>query len=132
MRPPRLRKPILRLSPKPNRHSPVCIQIVSLPIARLVAAMLPTKYFRVPLMKWSFTLNPGPFTIKEHVLITIFANSGGGGIYANGIITIVRAFYHRTINPVVAMLLAQTTQRCGVVATCNANAAGDAAFATDL
>ncbi|GAA0154634.1 hypothetical protein LIER_37929 [Lithospermum erythrorhizon] len=31
---------------------------------------------------WAFLLNPGPFNIKEHVLITIFANACAGSVYA--------------------------------------------------
>jgi len=50
--------------------------------------------------------------MKEHVLITIFANTGAGGAYATSILTIVKAFYHRNLNPAAAMLLVQTTQVC--------------------
>ncbi|XP_068339205.1 oligopeptide transporter 5-like [Pyrus communis] len=90
--------------------SSVSAQIVVLPLGKLMAATLPTRKFRVPFTKWSFTMNPGPFNLKEHVLITIFANSGAGGVYAVHIITIVKAFYHRKQHPAAAFLLAQTTQ----------------------
>lgn len=75
-----------------------------------MAATLPTKQMRVPFTKWSFSLNPGPFNLKEHVLITIFAGCGASGVYAVNIITIVKAFYNRSLHPVAAMLLVQTTQ----------------------
>ncbi|XP_058068211.1 oligopeptide transporter 5-like, partial [Magnolia sinica] len=91
----------------------VTAQIVVLPIGKLMAAVLPTKPIHVPFTKWSFSLNPGPFNLKEHVLITIFANSGAGGVYAIGIITIVKAFYHRNIHPFAGFLLSQTTQMLG-------------------
>ncbi|KAE8680283.1 Oligopeptide transporter 1 [Hibiscus syriacus] len=78
-----------------------------------MAATLPKTEIRVPFTPWSFSLNPGPFTKKEHVLITIFVNCGAGGVYAVNIITIVKAFYHRSLHPVAAMLLAQTTQLLG-------------------
>ncbi|KAL6990604.1 oligopeptide transporter [Sarracenia purpurea var. burkii] len=93
--------------------SSVSAQIVVLPIGKLMAAYLPVKSVRVPTTKWSFSLNPGPFNLKEHVLITIFANSGSNSVYAVGIITIVKAFYHRQLHPVAAMLLTQTTQLLG-------------------
>ncbi|EOY11965.1 Oligopeptide transporter 5 [Theobroma cacao] len=93
--------------------SSISAQIVVLPIGKLMAATLPKKVIRVPFTKWSFSLNPGPFTLKEHALITIFANCGAGGVYAVNIITIVKAFYHRSLHPVAAMLLAQTTQLLG-------------------
>ncbi|KAJ0989707.1 hypothetical protein J5N97_008063 [Dioscorea zingiberensis] len=97
----------------PLSISSVCAQIVTLPLGKLMAATLPSKVFRVPLTNWSFSLNPGPFNLKEHVLITIFANAGAGGPYAVNIITIVKAFYRRGINVFAAMLLAQTTQLLG-------------------
>ncbi|KAI9070728.1 hypothetical protein K1719_047307 [Acacia pycnantha] len=93
--------------------SSVSAQIVSLPLGKLLAATLPKKKIRVPLTKWSFSPNPGPFTLKEHVLITIFASSGSSGVYAINIITIVKAFYHRSIHPLAAYLLALTTQMIG-------------------
>ncbi|KAJ1410818.1 Tetrapeptide transporter, OPT1/isp4 [Sesbania bispinosa] len=93
--------------------SSVSAQIVSLPLGKLMAATLPTKQFNVPFTKWSFTLNPGPFNLKEHALITIFASAGSSGVYAINIITIVKAFYHRSIHPLAAFLLAMSTQMLG-------------------
>ncbi|AET00815.2 oligopeptide transporter OPT family protein [Medicago truncatula] len=91
----------------------VSAQIVSLPIGKLMAATLPTTIYKVPFTKWSFTLNPGPFNLKEHALITIFASAGAGGVYAIYIVDVVKAFYHRSINPIAAFLLAITTQMLG-------------------
>ncbi|PKI56336.1 hypothetical protein CRG98_023355 [Punica granatum] len=78
-----------------------------------MAATLPSKTIKVPLTGWSFSLNPGPFTLKEHVLITIFASSGAGGVYAVHIITSVKAFYHKDLHIIAAFLLSQTTQMMG-------------------
>ncbi|OMP03215.1 Tetrapeptide transporter, OPT1/isp4 [Corchorus olitorius] len=91
----------------------VSAQIVVLPLGKLMAATLPHTKVSIPFTKWSFSLNPGPFSIKEHVLITIFANCGYTGVYATHIITIVKAFYHRQMHPLAAILLAQTTQLLG-------------------
>ncbi|CAI8587039.1 unnamed protein product [Vicia faba] len=93
--------------------STVAAQIVSLPMGKLMAATLPTTIYKLPFINWSFTLNPGPFSMKEHVLITIFATCGGNSAYAINIIAIVKAFYKRSINPVAALLLAMTTQMLG-------------------
>ncbi|KAF3453286.1 hypothetical protein FNV43_RR03726 [Rhamnella rubrinervis] len=93
--------------------SSVSAQILVLPIGKLMAATLPEKPITIPFTKWSFSLNPGPFNLKEHVLITIFANSGSNSVYAVNIITIVKAFYHRSLHPGAAWLLAQTTQMLG-------------------
>jgi hypothetical protein len=46
------------------------LQIVVLELGKLMAACHPSKVIQV--MGCSFSLNPGPFNVKEHVLITIF------------------------------------------------------------
>ncbi|XP_052165599.1 oligopeptide transporter 1-like [Oryza glaberrima] len=89
----------------------VVVQIITLPIGRLMASTLPARRLRVG--GWSFSLNPGPFSLKEHCLITIFAGAGASGVYAMNIIAIVKVFYKRQISPYAAMLLAQTTQLLG-------------------
>ncbi|KAF3773449.1 Oligopeptide transporter 5 [Nymphaea thermarum] len=93
--------------------SSISAQIIALPLGKLMAATLPAKVVRIPGTKWEFSLNPGPFNIKEHVLITIFANSGSNSVYAVNIVTIVKAFYHRQLHPMAAFLLSQTTQMMG-------------------
>ncbi|KDO59176.1 hypothetical protein CISIN_1g037647mg [Citrus sinensis] len=61
----------------------ISAQIIVLPLGKLMAATLPSKPIRVPLTKWTFSMNPGPFNLKEHVLITIFANCGAGEKHRN-------------------------------------------------
>ncbi|XP_031264015.1 oligopeptide transporter 5-like [Pistacia vera] len=97
----------------PLSVGPVAAQIIVLPIGRLMASTLPTKVYQCPLTKWRFSLNPGPFSVKEHALITIFAGCGAGGVYAVHIVIILKAFYKRSLHPVAALLLAQTTQLLG-------------------
>jgi hypothetical protein len=52
--------------------------------------------------------------MKEHVLITIFANAGSafgnGDAYAVGIVNITKAFYKRTIGFFPGLLVVITTQ----------------------
>ncbi|KAG6467975.1 hypothetical protein ZIOFF_072540 [Zingiber officinale] len=91
----------------------IFVQILALPVGRWMARVLPPTIIRIPLLDWSFSLNPGPFNMKEHVVTVIIANSGTGGIYAVHIITILKAFYHRGINVMAAILLTQTTQLLG-------------------
>jgi len=43
-------------------------------------------------------LNPGPFTIKEHVLATIMASVGAGSAYATDIVAVQRVYYNQTYN----------------------------------
>ncbi|CAI9088188.1 OLC1v1022447C1 [Oldenlandia corymbosa var. corymbosa] len=89
----------------------VAAQIVTLPLGKLMASALPDK--QIGFGNFSFNLNPGPFNIKEHVLITIFANCGANGVYALNIVTSVKAFYHRELNFWAAYLLCQTTMLLG-------------------
>ena len=94
----------------------ITVQVASLPIGHFMARVLPTRRFRLPAAlgggEWS--LNPGPFNMKEHVLISIFANAGyafgNGSAYAVGIVDIIRAYYHRSISFLAAWLLIITTQ----------------------
>lgn len=38
-------------------------------------------------------LNPGPFTIKEHVLVTIMATVGAQSAYATDVVAVQKVFY---------------------------------------
>lgn len=99
---------------EPLLISMISVQVATLPIGRFMAAVLPAKKFN--LMGLEFSLNPGPFNMKEHVLISIFANAGsafgGGSAYAVSIVTIIRAFYHRKISFIASWILVITTQVC--------------------
>lgn len=60
-------------------------QLLSYPIMRLYAYIVPqVKVFGV-------SLNPGPFTIKEHVLITIMAGVGASSAYAVSVFAAITA-----------------------------------------
>jgi OPT family oligopeptide transporter len=93
----------------------ITVQVATLPIGRVMASILPTTKFRIPgFGSRHFSLNPGPFNMKEHVLISIFANAGSafgnGPAYAVYIVDIITAFYHRRISYYTAWLLISTTQ----------------------
>lgn len=49
-------------------------QFLAYPCSICMAKVLPTK--KIPLGPLSFTLNPGPFNQKEHMLITIMSKLG--------------------------------------------------------
>ncbi|KAK4790001.1 hypothetical protein SAY86_017305 [Trapa natans] len=95
--------------------SQITVLVATLPIGRFMAAVLPTTKFRLGGREVS--LNPGPFNMKEHVLISIFANAGSafgsGSAYAVGIINIIKAFYGRSISFAAGWLLIITTQVLG-------------------
>lgn len=58
------------------RTSPLVIgilvpQLLSHLLGKLMAQFLPQRKFRI--FQWTFTFNPGPFTVKEHCVITTMA-----------------------------------------------------------
>ncbi|KAK2446345.1 hypothetical protein QL285_017167 [Trifolium repens] len=96
----------------------ISVQVATLPFGKFMAKVLPTKKFRIiGFGDREFSLNPGPFNMKEHVLISIFGNAGAafgnGFAYAVSIVDIIRAFYHRKITFVASLLLVLTTQVLG-------------------
>lgn len=96
----------------------ITVQVASLPVGHFLARVLPATKFRLPgFGDRKFSLNPGPFNMKEHVLISIFANAGcafgNGPAYAVMIVDIIRAFYGRTISFLASWLLIITTQVLG-------------------
>ncbi|XP_007018304.2 PREDICTED: oligopeptide transporter 2 [Theobroma cacao] len=103
---------------EPLQVTMISIQVASLPAGKFLARVLPTTKFKIPgFGSREFTLNPGPFNVKEHVLISIFANAGaafgGGTAYAIGIVNIIRAFYHKKISFLASWILVITTQVLG-------------------
>lgn len=98
---------------EPLQVTALSAQIATLPLGRLMATFLPTTVWKVPFTNWRWSLNPGPFNMKEHVLITIFANAGAGGAYAINIVTIVKIFYKRRMTFFVGLLITITTQMIG-------------------
>ncbi|GLT35738.1 hypothetical protein SLA2020_101650 [Shorea laevis] len=97
---------------EPMTISAISAQIAVVPLGRLMAAKITDRVFFKG-TRLEFTLNPGPFNVKEHVLITIFANSGAGTVYAIHIVTVVKAFYKRHISFFVSLIVVITTQVLG-------------------
>ncbi|KAF8406130.1 hypothetical protein HHK36_008210 [Tetracentron sinense] len=88
----------------------ITVQVATLPIGHFLASVLPSTKFHLPgFGSRRFSLNPGPFNMKEHVLISIFANAGSafgnGSAYAVRIVNIIEAFYHNHISVFAAWIL---------------------------
>lgn len=84
------------LARKPGMVMSVTLsQVAAYPVGRFMAKVLPRRVFH--LGRRSFTFNPGPFNIKEHVLISILANASHSP-YATCIIAALRVkpFYNET------------------------------------
>jgi hypothetical protein len=75
-----------------------------------MAAMLPAKLVRVPGTKIIFSLNPGPFSIKEHILCWTIFTSGLGIPIATEIVATTQAYFRRSLHPAAYFLLLFTTE----------------------
>lgn len=97
---------------QPLTISAILMQIAALPAGKFMAATLPDRKFGF--MGRTFSLNPGPFNMKEHVIVTVIANCGvsfgGGDAYSIGAITVMKAYYKQSLNFLCALLLVLTTQ----------------------
>ncbi|KAJ6468537.1 small oligopeptide transporter [Mycena vitilis] len=85
----------------------IVAQLLSFPCGRLAAAVVPN--WRI----LGVSLNPGPFTVKEHVLITIMASVGGTSAYATDIVAVQRVYYNQTYNFSYQWFVVMSTQLIG-------------------
>ncbi|MCO5589886.1 hypothetical protein L7F22_043855 [Adiantum nelumboides] len=85
--------------------------LTSLPIGKWMASALPKK--RIHFWRWSFDLNPGPFSIKEHLLIAILSSSGATSAYASDIINIQELYFNQHMGIISGLTLLLTTQILG-------------------
>ncbi|KAH0700153.1 hypothetical protein KY284_014368 [Solanum tuberosum] len=97
---------------EPLTITSISAQIAVVPLGHLMAKGITDRVFFKG-SKWEFTLNPGPFNVKEHVLITIFANSGAGNPYAIHVVSAVKLFYKQKLSFWVALIVIITTQVLG-------------------
>ncbi|PLN86877.1 OPT superfamily oligopeptide transporter [Aspergillus taichungensis] len=90
----------------------VVAQLLVFPIGR-TWEKLPR--WRVPLGRFTFDINPGRFTIKEHALVVICVNISAGTAYAQGsLVAIVSpVFWNRDYGPGFSFLYLLTTQMLG-------------------
>jgi len=85
--------------------------VVCFPLGRGLTAILPTKRFNTCGYIWS--LNPGPFSIKEHVCITIMVRACSDRVYSTNIILTQRILYGQTTPMSFQILLAIGSQCTG-------------------
>lgn len=84
-------------------YSVFFVQIASSYVGVWLAAVLPKWRIRVPFSRWGFDLNPGPFNVKEHVLVTITAASGATYNLGYTPISMAELYFDRRINPALAI-----------------------------
>ncbi|KAF9912345.1 hypothetical protein EC991_011037 [Linnemannia zychae] len=102
------------------RQNPVSItytvvSLISLPIGKFLARVLPTTQFRLfgPLGGPRVSLNPGPFNIKEHALIGTAVACCSGTAYAVDIVILQKKYYEDDQGFVAGFMLVLTTQVTG-------------------
>ncbi|EJD54431.1 OPT oligopeptide transporter [Auricularia subglabra TFB-10046 SS5] len=81
--------------------------LIAFPVGRAWEACLP--YWRIG----RFDLNPGPFTMKEHVLVMIMASIGSTSAYATDIVAVQRVLYNQQWDFIYQWLIVMSTQLIG-------------------
>lgn len=84
-------------------YSVFFVQIACHYAGHFLANTLPAWVIRLPGTGWSFSLNPGPWSIKEHVLVTITAASGATYNLGYAPIVLAELWYGTRVNPAVAI-----------------------------
>ncbi|KAH8551798.1 OPT family small oligopeptide transporter [Umbelopsis sp. PMI_123] len=87
------------------------VQLLAYPAGRLTAAILPKWKFTV--FGRTFSLNSGPFNVKEHVLITVMANAAATSFDAIDIIVVQKLYYDQSWGFGGGVLLVLTTSILG-------------------
>jgi OPT family oligopeptide transporter len=82
-----------------------------MPLGKGLEKVLPTRRFNTFGFVWS--LNPGPFSIKEHVCITVMANVVVAGAYGTDIILTQKVFYNQAVPMSYQICLVLGTQIIG-------------------
>nr|CAG8445277.1 4059_t:CDS:10 [Entrophospora candida] len=92
-------------------YSVFFVLLASHVFGKWMADVLPKKQYQI--CKWKFSLNPGPFNIKEHVCIAVASAAGGGTAYGTDIIAIQQLFYGESANFLMGISLLLSTQMIG-------------------
>lgn len=90
---------------------PLVAQIVAYPIGHAWARIVPEREFNTFGLRWS--LNPGPFNIKEHAVITVMAGVSFSVAYSTDIILAQMVFYKQNFGIPFQLLLTISTQSLG-------------------
>ncbi|KAL6304480.1 OPT oligopeptide transporter [Sparassis latifolia] len=85
----------------------IVAQLLTFPLGRLWARFVPR------IKVFGLSLNPGPFNIKEHVLVTIMAGVAAQTAYATDVVAVQRVWYHQRPNFIYQWMLVISTQLIG-------------------
>ncbi|KAF2434799.1 OPT family small oligopeptide transporter [Tothia fuscella] len=92
----------------------VAVILLVYPIGVLWAKIVPTKKFRTFGLEWTF--NPGPWTIKEHTVVTLMANVTTGYPYSTNALEALnaKALYNHNMGWGFALLFTLSSQCLGI------------------
>ncbi|KAL3965293.1 hypothetical protein ACCO45_002297 [Purpureocillium lilacinum] len=92
----------------------IVVQLLVYPIGCAWAKVLPTRVFNTFGLRW--TLNPGPFTIKEHVVVTLMANVCIGYAYSTDALLALQGkpFYNINLGWGFSLLFTLSSQLIGI------------------
>jgi hypothetical protein len=79
------------------------VQIAASYVGDWMARFIPALEVRIPFTNWRFNTNPGPFSVKEHVLVVIAANAGAYYNLAYTPISLAEVYFGQKINSAVAL-----------------------------
>ncbi|KAK0520421.1 hypothetical protein OC834_007044 [Tilletia horrida] len=93
------------------RVSPLVIQLLAYPVGVGLAKILPKRMWKTPL--GSFTLNPGPFNVKEHAMIVICANVNSSPNSATSVLAVQKFTYQQDFGAAYQILFVLSSQLLG-------------------
>ena len=86
-------------------------QVIAWPMGHGWSRVMPDRHFETFGFRWS--LNPGPFNIKEHAIIVVMANVSFSVAYATDIILAQAVFYKQDFGLLFQLMLTISTQSLG-------------------
>jgi len=94
---------------------PSLVLLITYPFGKALAFILPTRTWVFPRILGGdeFTLNPGPFNVKEHVLICMMANVAAYPFYVMKAIVVADRYYGLSFGPGFETLLTLATMLTG-------------------
>ena len=94
---------------------PIVLLLVAHPLGKFLSYSLPITVYRLPrvLGGAQFSLNPGPWNIKEHVLVFIMTNVSVGPAYALNAVVVAEFYYELHLGFWFSIVLILATQLTG-------------------
>ena len=91
------------------------VTLTAHPLGKFLAFILPITTYRTPrwLGGFEFSLNPGPWNIKEHACVFMMANVAAGSPYAINAVVVAEMDYGRSLSYWFSVVLVMATQMTG-------------------